>query len=152
MTFNSRQGADGMKILIVDDSKYQRYLIDLALAKYGKCDQVADGEEAVASYRAALEQGAPYDLVLMDILMPNMDGHEAVRRIGALQQTAALPDEKRSKIVMLSSLDDPVNMMQAQFEDGAHAYLTKPFDEVVLVETLASLGLIDAPLDIDDTL
>lgn len=141
-----------MKILIVDDSKYQRYLIDLALAKFGQCDQASDGEEAVTLYKAALEQGEPYQLVLMDILMPRMDGHEAVRRIGALQQTAALPEESRSKIVMLSSLDDPVNMMQAQFEDGAHAYLTKPFDERVLTETLASLGLTEAPIDLDDSI
>lgn len=139
-----------MKILIVDDSKYQRYLIGLTLAKFGQCDQAADGEEGVALFAAALDADAPYDLVLMDILMPRMDGHAALTRITAMQNERGLPKERRCKSIMLSSLDDPDNMMRAQFEAGAQAYLTKPFEESTLVEALASIGLIDSPMDLDE--
>jgi two-component system chemotaxis response regulator CheY len=47
---------------------------------------------------------------------------------------------------MLSSLDDPVNMMRAQFESGAQAFVTKPFSPQTLIEALASLGLAENPL------
>jgi len=140
-----------MKILIVDDSKYQRYLIEITLSKFGQCDQAADGEEAVERYTAALDAGAPYDLVVMDILMPRLDGHEALKRIMALQKNRGIDEAALCKAIMLSSLDDPVNMMQAQFEDGANIYVTKPFDETVLVEALRGLGLVENLLE-DETL
>ena len=135
-----------LNALIVDDSKYQRYIIELCLAQYAQCSQAEDGEQALALFGAALRQGQPFDVVVLDILMPVLDGHAALRGMGLLQQQLGVPPEKRAKIIMLSSLDDPKNMMQAQFEEGAHAYLTKPFEDEVLVETLRNLDLIPNPL------
>lgn len=134
--------------LIVDDSKYQRYIIELCLSQFGPCDEAADGLEAVELFRQAKEKGQPYDLVVLDILMPELDGHATLKRINELQQG----QEERSKVVMLSSLDDPQNMMQAQFEEGADAYITKPFEDETLIEVLRSLELLPNPLLNDEDL
>ncbi len=139
-----------LKTLVVDDSKYQRYIIELALTEYCKCEQAADGDEAVILFERALQKDSPYNLVVLDILMPNMDGHKTLRRMNNLQKQYGLSEERCCKVVMLSSLDDPKNMMRAQFEEGAHAYITKPFEDEVLIETLRNLDLIDNPLDEDD--
>ncbi len=138
-----------LKTLIVDDSKYQRYIIELCLAPFCVCDQAGDGEEAVLLFERALQETAPYDLVVLDILMPVMDGHKALQHINALQERAHIPEGRRSKVIMLSSLDDPHNMMRAQFEEGAHAYVTKPFEDETLIEALRNLDLIENPLKLD---
>lgn len=137
-----------LRCLIVDDSKYQRYIIELCLNDYCSCDQAADGGEAVTSFKEALAGNRPYDLVVLDILMPDVDGHEALRRIRNLESEHGRAE--KAKVVMLSSLDDPQNMMQAQIEEGADAYLTKPFEDETLVETLRNLDLLNNPLEEDE--
>jgi two-component system chemotaxis response regulator CheY len=138
------------RALIVDDSRYQRYLIVQALEGLFSSDQAADGREAVALYVAALEAGTPYDLVVMDILMPELNGHDALATIRRLEEAHRLSAQTRVPAVMLSSLDDPVNMLRAQFESGAQAYITKPFTPATLLEALISLGLVHNPLGEED--
>lgn len=135
------------RVLIVDDSRYQRYLIAQALGGMFTPDHAADGREALALFQTALANAAPYDLVVMDILMPELNGHAALAAIRDLEAAHGLPVADRVPAVMLSSLDDPSNMLRAQFESGAQAYVTKPFTPTTLREALISLGLLDNPLD-----
>ena len=130
-----------MRMLIVDDSMYQRQVLRSHLSKYGDCDEARDGAQAVELFRQALEEGRPYGLVVMDILMPVMDGHEALRRIIALRDRAGAPEEGRARTIMLSTLSDPETMLAAQFESGADMYLTKPVEGATLVEAVENLCL-----------
>ena len=134
------------RALIVDDSRYQRHLIITALSGLFACDEAANGREAVDQFTAAMSGGVPYDLVVMDILMPVLSGHEALLAIRRLEEDAGVVDDRRTPAIMLSSLDDPGNMLRAQFESGAQAYVTKPFSSRNLLEALSSLGLTDSPL------
>ncbi len=140
------------RALIVDDSRYQRYLIIQALEDRFTVAEAANGREAVTLFEEALRQGTPFDLVVMDILMPVLSGHDALAGIRQLEADAGLAGERRTPAVMLSSLDDPANMLRAQFESGAQAYVTKPFSAQTLLEALTSLGLADNPLsdDVED--
>ena len=140
------------RALIVDDSRYQRRLIIQALGERFTAEEAANGKEAIERFAAALADGNPFDLVVMDILMPVLSGHEGLAGIRRLEDAAGVGEERRVPAVMLSSLDDPSNMLRAQFESGAQAYVTKPFAPNTLIETLASLGLVDNPLgDLDET-
>jgi two-component system chemotaxis response regulator CheY len=138
------------RALIVDDSRYQRHLIIQVLADLFTTEEAADGRQALVLFQAALEAGQPFDLVVMDILMPELSGHDALAGIRRLEEAAGIPEERRTPAVMLSSLDDPANMLRAQFESGAQAYVTKPFTPKTLLEALASLSLADNPLDRED--
>ena len=135
------------RALIVDDSRYQRHLIIQALGSLFTAEEAANGKEAIARFAAAQAAGAPFDLVVMDILMPVLSGHEGLAGIRRLEEAAGVPEDRRVPAVMLSSLDDPANMLRAQFESGAQAYVTKPFSPQTLMEALASLELTDNPLD-----
>ncbi len=139
-----------MRILVTDDSKYQRFLITSLLQEYGHCDEARDGKEAVDLFLAALESNDPYDLVVMDILMPVMDGHAALKRIREIQEEAGAGPDEMAAALMLSSLDDPKHMMEAQYRSGADAYLTKPFDEATLRQALVGLGLAESPVPLPD--
>ncbi|KHK00656.1 response regulator transcription factor [Desulfovibrio sp. TomC] len=139
------------RALIVDDSRYQRHLIIQALTGLFAVEEAADGKEGLALFAAALKANQPFDLVVMDILMPVLSGHDALAGIRRLEAEAGFKPEQRTPAVMLSSLDDPANMLRAQFESGAQAYVTKPFAAKTLLEALASLGLADNPLDGGDS-
>ena len=138
-----------MRILTVDDDKVvQRFLAGL-LSSRGQVDQAADGASAVDMVVRALNEDQPYDLVVMDVMMPVMDGLEATRTIVETLEGRGVPLCKRARVVMLSCLSDPQHMVEAQYQCGADAYLTKPMDPETLDEVLASLGLIQGLLPED---
>jgi two-component system chemotaxis response regulator CheY len=135
------------RALIVDDSRYQRFLIIQALEGLFTPAEAADGREAMALFEDALRRGEPFGLIVMDILMPVLSGHDALAGIRRLEAQYGVEAGKGTPAVMLSSLDDPANMLRAQFESGAQAFVTKPFTPQTLLEALASLELVDNPLD-----
>ena len=68
-----------MKTLIVEDDFTSRAVLQTFLSRYGECHIAVNGWEAVEAFRIALESGPRYDLICMDIMMPGMDGREAVQ-------------------------------------------------------------------------
>lgn len=137
-----------LKILIVDDSDSLRYLLKSFLKEVGVCDEAVNGREAVSRVRDSLDAGGLYDLVIMDIMMPQVDGLDAVRRIATLLEEQGVARECWPKIVMLTCLGDSKHMMEALYECGADAYITKPFERDVLFETITNLDLLENPLNV----
>lgn len=133
-----------LKILLVDDSKSAQLKIHEILCKYGDCDQAYNGIKAVELFNNSLENNAVYDLIIMDVVMPKMDGFEAAKQIISLQNAKNIAQADQAKIIMLTSKAEPKNMMKAHFEIGVKNYLTKPFEENTLIEMIRNLGLISA--------
>ncbi|MFA6167504.1 MAG: protein kinase [Gemmatimonadaceae bacterium] len=116
----ARGGAKG-RILIVDDVEENRAVLARRLSREGyDVDSVASGEEALRR----VAQGG-FDLVLLDVLMPGMDGFAVLEQIKANRDTRSLP------VIMISALDDLASVVRC-IEHGAEDYLTKPFDPVLL--------------------
>lgn len=134
-----------LRILVADDSRPLRTVALHLLRKIGACKEACDGREAVAMFEAALRRGEPFGLVVLDILMPRLNGVDALREIRRMEQHQGLGDDARAKVVMLTSLDDPRFMLEAQLGAQADYYLTKPFDIDQMREALAGLGLLDSP-------
>lgn len=138
-----------LKYLIVDDSKSARMKLESILRPFGKCRMAKDGLEAVELVKSALDKNLTYDLVLMDIEMPAMDGHTALKRIQDLQMEKGVPEDERMKAIMVSSRKGTDDIMQAHYEEGAAIYITKPFEDETVIEALANLGIIDQPMGDD---
>lgn len=132
-----------MRILIVDDDTITQRLLTSFLSSIGDCECVADGEDAIARMKSGVSQGRPYDLVCLDIMMPNMDGQEALQELRALEERHGIAKEGRTKIVMTTALSDADNVMQS-FNEQCDAYLVKPIDKEKLYSELFELGLIDS--------
>jgi two-component system chemotaxis response regulator CheY len=130
-----------MKTLIVEDDFVSRLLLQASLTPYGECHIAVNGREAVEAFRAAREQGQRYDLVCMDIMMPEMDGQEALRQIRKLEDDADILSGDAVKVVMTTALDDIGNVMTA-FKGLCDAYLMKPIEKAKLLAKLKSLHLI----------
>lgn len=131
-----------MRFLVVDDDFQARSLIQRLLHPYGFTDVATDGEEAVEAFRLALKQGEPYDLITLDILMPNSDGQEALREIREIEREMNIPEDKAVKVIMVSGLDDAKEVHDAFFLGNATSYIVKPINSKTLFEEITSLGLV----------
>ena len=113
------------KILIVDDEKNIRDIIIYNLKKEGyQILQAADGEEGV---RLAMEEEP--DLILLDIMMPKMDGYDACKKIR---------ETKNTPIIMLTAKGDESDELQG-FELGVDEYIAKPFSPKILVARVEAI-------------
>lgn len=129
-----------MRILVVEDDFASRRMMQRLLAQYGEVDVVVDGEEAVDAFRLAWDESRPYDIVFMDIMMPRVDGQEALRRIRAVEKEMGIRTVDEVKIVMTTVMEDPKNVIEAFHEGGATAYLVKPIDVEKLRSELEKIG------------
>ena len=113
------------KILIADDEEAVRSLVKRILGKTYKVIEADDGEEAV---KVAVNQKP--DLILMDILMPEMDGLTACYAIKRNQATKEIP------VVMLTAVDYALNRKLSQDVMGSQGYITKPFNSQELMDMI----------------
>ncbi len=132
-----------MRVLIVDDDFMIRRVLKDVMAPYGDCDVVTDGYEALQAFRLAWEDREPYDLICLDIMMPDMDGHQALQEIRALEEKLEVEQDDEVKVIMVSALDDPMNVMQAYLKGGATSYIVKPIEKEALLGEVRKLGLIE---------
>jgi two-component system chemotaxis response regulator CheY len=130
-----------MKTLIVEDDFTSRLLLNEILKRYGPVHVAVNGKEAVAAVTAAMEAGEPYSLVCLDIMMPVMDGNEALHAIRELEEKRGIPSSRGVKIIMTTALDHMKNVMQA-FHGLCDAYLVKPIEKAKLIEYLNTFRLL----------
>ena len=130
-----------MRILIAEDDFASRKVILKFLSVYGECDVTVDGMEAIDAYMMALEEGDPYDLVCLDVMMPIMDGYQALKNIRDIEKEHNIPEEKRAKVIMTTGLNEEKNVKKA-FELGCTVYCGKPIDMDRLKSTLDKLGFV----------
>ena len=131
-----------MKTLIVEDDFTSRLLLQRLLNRYGECHIAVNGREAVSAFRTALEEGGSYDLICMDIMMPEMDGQEALKEIRSIEEERNITSTRGAEIVMTTALAEIRNVAAAygEFCDG---YLVKPIDKGKLIGVSEELALID---------
>lgn len=133
-----------MRILIAEDDLVSRNFLNKFLGKYGDCDLVVDGLEALDAFLMALRDKDPYRLICLDIMMPKADGVKTLKAIRDLEKQYGLPPEHRAKIIMTTALAE-AQLVQAAFDYGCEAYATKPIDTARLIKVLKKLGLLEAP-------
>ena len=130
-----------MKCLIIDDDEFNRDYVAALLGSEAQCEQARNGKEAVEKFVTALESNAPFDLVLLDIMMPDMNGHEIARAIRAIEKDHRLEAGKRVNIVMLTALNSPQDAMESFCTAQSAAYLVKPVSREKLSGVISKLGL-----------
>jgi two-component system, sensor histidine kinase and response regulator len=123
----------GLRVLIVDDNETNRKILHHQIISWGmKCDSVEDGQTALKILRSAVERSQRYDLAILDMQMPEMDGIELAQKI------KAEPAISSTRLIMLSSIGKRGNAEEARRAD-IEAYLTKPVKQSQLYDALATV-------------
>ncbi|MBU4440537.1 MAG: response regulator, partial [Firmicutes bacterium] len=113
------------RILIVEDDMVSRKFLSKFLNRYGDCDLVVDGLEAIDAYLLAIKEGLPYDLICLDVMMPKIDGIKVLKTIRDLEKQNDLDENERCKIIMTTVLGE-TKIVQSAFDYGCNAYASKP--------------------------
>jgi len=117
-----------MRVLVVDDSPTEIYKLSAMLSNNGfEVITAENGEEGVATAK----QQKP-DLVLMDVVMPGLNGFQATRQLTKDAETAHIP------VIIVTTKDQETDRLWGE-RQGAKGYLTKPVDESVLISTIKSV-------------
>lgn len=130
-----------MRILIAEDDLASRKFIFKFLSTYGDCDITVDGMEALDAFMLAWDEDKPYNLICLDIMMPNLDGIKALKAIRDIEKQKGVDQLNRAKIIMTTALNETDNVYNA-FENGCEAYAAKPIDTEKLMEVMKKLELI----------
>lgn len=130
-----------MKILLAEDDFATRKFMSNFLSKYGSCDVTVDGMEAIDAFMMSYEEGEPYDLVCLDVMMPVMDGYQALVGIRNIERERNIPEDKAVKVIMATALNDEKNVKMA-FDLGCTIYSGKPIDQEKFEQALKKLGMI----------
>lgn len=133
-----------LRCLIMEDDELSRELLALQMEPYARCELAADGREGLAKFVTALEANEPYDLILLDIVMPEMDGLEAAKAIRVYEEKHGIPIANGVNIIVLSSLSTPQDVIQAYVAAQSAAHLVKPVQPEKLIKILRKLDLIPA--------
>jgi len=130
-----------MHILIADDDYISRKFIYTVMSKLGKVEVANDGVDAIDAYRTALAQGKPFQLICLDVMMPDKDGTEVLKDIRSIEadlQHCVQP----AKIIMTTAVDDRDSVMRI-LGMGCDAYVLKPVNKQALLAKIGELGLFD---------
>jgi two-component system, chemotaxis family, chemotaxis protein CheY len=138
---SGRQDGVRLRMLLVEDDFTSRLLLQTFLSHYGECHIAVNGKEAVDAFRSSLEHGQRYDLICMDIMMPEMNGREAVRRVRALEEEHGIVSTSGAKIIMTTAMDDIKEVIRC-FKELCDAYLIKPIDLAKLLGHMKSFQLV----------
>lgn len=131
------ESAPSLSVLVAEDNDINALLTRSLLTRLGHRPEVApDGTAAVEAWQTAQDTGSPYDVILMDVHMPGVDGLEAARRIRAAEADKGQP---RTRIIALTA-NAYEEDREACLAAGMDGFLVKPLIRERLIETLASSG------------
>ncbi|MHC2255007.1 PAS domain S-box-containing protein [Bradyrhizobium embrapense] len=131
----------GLSILVAEDNEINALLMRSLLARLGHTVVITtNGEQAMESWLSATSAGTPYDLVLMDIQMPRLNGIETTKQIRAHESGGLAGQSGRRTPILALTANTLVEDRYACFEAGMDGFLIKPLDREKLEEALACLA------------
>ncbi len=132
-----------MRVLVVEDNFTDRKILQKIFSTYGDCDIAVNGEEAIDAYKKSWMKCRPYDLICMDIMMPKVNGLQALKIIREIEKGNDINEEERVKIIMITAVDDPKIVFKACNLFGVKSYIVKPINKKRLLDEIRKLGLIN---------
>jgi two-component system chemotaxis response regulator CheY len=130
-----------MQILIAEDVTLIQKMLQKMLGPYGEITFVRSGREAFQKFQRTLTTQEYFDLICLDINIPEINGLDVLKNIRAAEKLNHVPLDKRAKIVIVSSTNEADVVMKA-IKLGCDGYIVKPFSQEKIIAELKKLKLI----------
>jgi two-component system chemotaxis response regulator CheY len=127
-----------MQILIVDDDHKNRKLLKTMVADLGECTTVENGPDAISTFEKGWQDWRPFDVILLDIVMPEMDGKQVLLKIRDIESEKKIAQRHRVKIIMVTALSDKDTVMTC-LQEGCDDYILKPLDKHTIISKIKCL-------------
>jgi two-component system chemotaxis response regulator CheY len=127
-----------MKVLVLEDDFGSRLVLQRALAGFGEVHVAVTGTEALTAYHLAQAEGAPYDLLCLDIMVPEVSGLSVLQQIRAHEAEHGVGASRILMMTALGSKDDVVTSIRS----GCDGYLVKPIEKAKLIVMLKKWHLL----------
>ncbi|HMB15600.1 MAG TPA: response regulator [Pelovirga sp.] len=127
-----------MKFLIVEDEFSTRLILQNILNQYGEVHVAVNGREAAQAVKMSLDNKTPYSLITLDVVMPEMNGQEALKKIRQLENDHDVLHANRARVIMTTSMNNGKSIMSA-FKEQCDGYLVKPIDRSKLENFVTDL-------------
>jgi two-component system, chemotaxis family, chemotaxis protein CheY len=132
---------NSMKALILEDDYVCRLVLQRMLLDHGLVDVSVNGKEALALFLAAHKGNAPYDVIFLDVMVPEMSGHTVLREMRAFEQKQGIVKDNAARILMITALGDKDSVVQA-IRSGCDSYIVKPLRLQEIRQHLKKFGKI----------
>ena len=123
-----------MKTLIVEDDPISAKLLEKFVEKFSDVVIADNGQKTISAVKSALNTHHHFDLIFLDILLPDKNGIDLLKEIRSLESS-----KQRSKVIMLSSLKD-LSSTEKAFQSLCDGYIVKPFEHETTVAQIRALG------------
>lgn len=130
-----------MKMLVMEDEFVSRSVLTEILSPFGKVDSAENGREALEKFQQALQSSEPYNVIFLDIMVPEMNGQDVLKNIREMEQQYGVFALSGAKVVMTTALGD-FNNVKTAFKHQCEAYLIKPLDRDKVISTLQGLKIL----------
>lgn len=131
-----------MRILIVEDDYFTAEVMKEILSEFGEVELAVNGKEGIDKFDYSIKNNEKYDLIFLDIMMPEIDGLQTLKEIRQIEATNNISGLDGIKIIMVTALDDFENIKIA-FKNQAEGYVVKPIEKAKIIKALNEHGFIN---------
>jgi len=129
-----------MRSLVVEDTRVVQMILEKLLEPYGECLIAKNGAEAIDAFHRAFGEKRPFDLVCLDMGLPDLDGREVLSKIRAIEDVRGVQEGQKVPVIAVTAASDTATVRSViEMGDG---YIVKPISREKLVQNLVRLGLI----------
>ncbi len=133
-----------MKILVVDDEITSRMKLQKIMGSIGECRSVETGAAALGQFQKALANQTPYDLISLDLGLPDCDGLDILIRMRSLEKELKIPPSNRARILVVTAKSDKETIVSCA-RAKCDGFIGKPFERDVIIKQLARIGMKATP-------
>ena len=130
-----------MRTLIVDDEIVSKKKMQKIMEGFSECETAETGKGAIAAYKESLEKGNPFDLITLDIIMPDIDGLRALKKIRDWEKDMETKGSKQRQVkIMMVTAHSNISLIRSCIKAGCNSYIVKPFAKDTVMQKLKELA------------
>lgn len=133
-----------VKTLIIDDHHTSIAILEMMLADHCECSVATSGAKGIELFEQAYKENEPFQVVLLDIIMPEMDGVETLKKLRKIERPfLTIPlyqgQDRRARIIMQTSSENPKHLVDSYLQGKCNGFINKPYSREEIIEKVLGI-------------